>query len=247
MAYVESALKVGRVTRIVVVLFSLHAALSAEDPTEVGPRRAFEARRQFCVDRAQRGFVNRMMHEGENLMGFANSDGSGIWGVPGVCWWHNLFQRSSAYLSLFRPDLPPPSREGAREIVGKIRAGDEVVVVPGFENLNSFSQHYHEFIQSELERWQRRDILVNQAWLPPFFERREADPEVLARRMHELYFYVKEGNVAYQRLHFPGIRGVHSWLVVGMERVADGYFLSVVDSDNPVSVRFFLTSTDGGP
>ena len=141
----------------------------------------------------------------------------------------------------FAPDLPPPSRAEVRDIVKKIIKGDEVVAIPGFENLNGFSQQYHQLIQSELEAWQRGDIF-KLTWLRTLFERSELDPELLARRMHRLYYYVQEGNIAYQRLHLPGVSGVHSWLVVDMKRDAEGYWLSVIDSLTPTSVQVYRYS-----
>jgi hypothetical protein len=56
----------------------------------------------------------------------------------GLCWWHSRFQRNAFYLATYSPDSPRPNESQAKEIIAKIINGDEVVEIPGFENMNSF-------------------------------------------------------------------------------------------------------------
>ena len=175
-----------------------------------------EAALQFCVDRAEPHFVRQSLSERNNLMGFKNSGGLF---KSRVCWWHSLFQRNSAYLALFLPNLPAPSDKEAVELIRDLRRGDRVVVIGGFSHLSDFSTHYRDLIQQELEAWQIEDTFINQKWINGVLSPSTTDPDRLEMMMNELYHYVMDqGHVAFQVRQEPGLIGAHSWLVVGMEK-----------------------------
>lgn len=156
----------------------------------------------------------------------------------GVCWWHSRFQRNAAYLTIYRPDLPKPTEEQAKEIVKDIRFAKGVVTIPGYDNFYDFSRDNYEEIQKRLEGWQRTDGFIMQQWVVGLAGASETSPEKLKKEMDELYEQVSEGDVVYQKLQIKGITA-HAWLVIGMEKTADGYELAVIDSNSPRSTQSY--------
>lgn len=194
---------------------------------------------EFCSDRKSRNYARELLLDNENMLAFTNHGGL-VNG--GVCWWHSRFTRNATYLAIYRPELPRPSAEAAKKIIKAIRKGKQSVVIPGFANLREFSSYnaFAGLIQDELERWQKMDGFVRQAWIRGLAGSTSTTPEKLKSIMDELYNYVEvQGNVAYQKLQLPGVVA-HAWLVVGMEKTHDGYELTVVDSNysNPYVVNY---------
>jgi hypothetical protein len=193
---------------------------------------ALGASESFCLERKDPHFVRRLAFNYKNLLSFANRGGIAR---GGVCWWHSRFQRNALYLTHFSPEKPKPSTIEARDMIARIREGNSVVEIPGFENLYEFSLHFGNEIQKELERWQRHDVL-RFSWMNGLRGGTSASPEELKRQMDELYEEVEsKGNISYQRLQIRGI-AAHSWLVVKMEKLSLGYKLHVVDSVEPSKV-----------
>jgi hypothetical protein len=161
----------------------------------------------------------------------------------GVCWWHSRFQRNAAYLTIYRPDLPRPTREQAKDIIKDIRFARGVVTIPGYENFYDFSRDFYDEIQSRLEGWQRTDGFIMQQWVVGLAGASETSPENLKKKMDELYDQVSQGDVVYQKLQIKGIVA-HAWLVVGMEKTENGYEVAVIDSNSPVRTQTY-TYTEG--
>lgn len=193
----------------------------------------------FCRDRVENGYVQELLKERESRMGFRNHGGL-VNG--GVCWWHSRFQRNAAYLTYYSPDKKRPSLEQAKSLIKDIRRGKKVVEIPGFKNFNEFSMAYAHEIQNRLEGWQRTDGFINQAWLTGLAGTTETTPEKMQENMDELYAQVSQGEVVYQKLQLKGIIA-HAWLVIDMEKTSDGYVLSVVDSNYPVSTNVYTYRT----
>lgn len=168
------------------------------------------------------------MKNSSNLMAFANRGGLAN---GGVCWWHSRFQRNATYLTIYKPAENKPTVSEAEKIVGKIRAGKEIIEIPGFRNFNEFSSSYRSLIQRELEKWQKSDGIVKFNWVIGLSGSNEVTAPELKTMMDELYNYVEvEGNIAYQKLQIKGVTA-HAWLVVNMKQVDNGYDLEILDSN----------------
>lgn len=166
----------------------------------------------------------------DNLMSFRNQ--GGLFNA-GVCWWHSRFQRNILYLSLFRPDLPKPSRHDALRIIRKIREGKNIILIPGFHNFSEFSNTYKKEIIKELAEWQLFDGIILSAWINGLKGNTKEPAPKMKKMMDELYQYVSiNKKVAYQKLQIKGIVA-HAWLVVGMKKNDNGYDLGVIDSNYP--------------
>jgi hypothetical protein len=202
--------------------------------------------KNFC----SRGNVQEKLKESSNRISFNNKGGlfNG-----GVCWWHSRLLRNASYLVYFSPEKEKPHHEtkvqlirfpdpkapkgirvpapgSVRYILNKIKEGKEVVEIPGFSDLNSFSRFYEPEIQDLLNDWQLEDGVVNQSWIVGLKGDSEVEPEELQKRMNELYQRISDGEVVYQKLQLPGIVA-HAWLVMGMIKHSDGYTLKVIDSN----------------
>ena len=165
----------------------------------------------------------------------------------GVCWWHSRWHRNAVYLAYFSPEKDKPefdtkkerkenNGEGlsVKEIIKTIKAGDEVVEIPGYRNLREFTAENYKMIQDTLEGWQKEDGFLNQKWLIGAFKKKKTNPEKLQSKMEKLYKQVEvEGNIVYQMLQMKGI-DAHAWLVVGVDKQDNGYELTVVDSNYPM-------------
>jgi hypothetical protein len=191
---------------------------------------------QFCSDRASIKSVKELTESSYNLMGFAN--GGGI-GNGGVCWWHSRMQRNALYLTIYKPGERKPSKAQAKIIVEKIREGEDVVVIPGFDNFQEFSVEYREIIQRELDKWQKGDGVLRFNWVIGLKGKSEVSADKMKEMMDELYDYVEvKGNIAYEKLQIKGIVA-HAWLVVNMKKVEKGYDLEVLDSNYPIATLFY--------
>jgi hypothetical protein len=182
----------------------------------------------FCRDRANDNYIKKLVTDSDNMMSFRNHGGllNG-----GVCWWHSRFQRNALYLTIFKADLPKPTREEAQEIIKKIRWAKDVVIIPGFSNFKDFTMENESLVQRELEKWQKGDGFVRMSWVKGLEGASEVAPEILKNSMDEIYNEVEVNkNIAYNKLQIPGI-DAHAWLVVGMEKVKTGYLIKVLDSN----------------
>jgi hypothetical protein len=189
---------------------------------------ASQNKAEFCADRENTEYYQKFLLNKENRLSFTNHGGLAN---GGVCWWHSRFTRKAAYLAIYRPELPKPSKEEAYDIVLAIRMGNKVVEVPGYRNLYEFSRDFKDIIQQRLERWQVGDGFMRQQWTVGLWGASQVSADEMRERMDELYEEVVENNdVAYQVLQIKGVVA-HAWLVVDMERTANGYNIQVIDSN----------------
>lgn len=164
----------------------------------------------------------------ENLLSFRNQ--GGFMG-QGVCWWHSMLTRNANYLAVFRPDLPRVNDLEAEKLIRDLTANNQVVEIPGFKNLQEFSEHYRDLFQTILDQWQVVDGVLFLGWLRGISGEVDIPPDELRQSMDDLYQrVVVQGEVTYQRLQIPGIVA-HAWLVIDMLVQDNGYDLVVVDSN----------------
>lgn len=183
---------------------------------------------RFCLDRQDTNFVKDLALDSNNLLTFRNHGGIAN---GGVCWWHSRFQRNALYLTIYKPKLDKPSLDEARELVKKIRAAKDVVVIPGYKNFAEFANANEAIIQRELEKWQKGDGIIRFAWVKGLSGDSEVAPDKMKELMDQIYEEVEVNkNIAYNKLQIPGIDS-HAWLVVHMEKVSGGYNLEILDSN----------------
>ncbi len=190
---------------------------------------------QFCEDRKDPLFVKDQARDVTNLMSFRNRGGivSG-----GVCWWHSRFQRKALYLTYFNPFLAKPDFSSALKIIRKIRNGNEVIEVPGFNNFEEFSKHFANEIQNELEMWQRFES-YRFTWVRGLRGSTIVSSQFMKVLMDELYQETEvAGNISYQKLQMRGV-SAHAWLVLNMKKLSDGYDLEIIDSNKPNMTMFY--------
>lgn len=181
----------------------------------------------FCADRKSSTYGQELLDNRNNQISFTNHGGL-VNG--GTCWWHSRLTRKFAYLAIYRPDLAPPTKKEAARIIRSIRLGN-VEEVPGFSNLYEFSRAFREQVQKRLELWQIGDGFMRQQWTVGLWGSSKTSAKKLQKRMDDLFEYVvEEKNLAYQMLQMKGIIA-HAWLVLDMEKLADGYALKVLDSN----------------
>ncbi len=150
----------------------------------------------------------------------------------GVCWWHSKMQRAALYLAMFRPDLPAPDKDQAIELIEKLKEEKEVVEIPGYNNLREFSSAWAAEFQIVITKWQEEETWAGQ-WTKAIDANfsDKLNPEQLKKRMDDLYFRMKAGEIVFQRLPFYDSIVVHAWIVFDMEPTEQGYRLKVIDSN----------------
>lgn len=191
---------------------------------------------EFCSDRRDPDFVKDLTQSSSNLMSFQNQGGLLN---SGVCWWHSRFQRNALYLTIYKPELDKPTDAEAQQLVKQIKAGNKVIVIPGFKNFSQFSYAHATEIQRELELWQKVDGVVKFAWVRGLRGSAELSPDKLKEQMDKIYEHVEVNhNIAYNKLQIPGIEA-HAWLVIHMEKVRGGYNLEILDSNNQDSTETY--------
>lgn len=204
-----------------IILLTSSLAFAGSLPTSKG---------EFCARYADTTVFQTYVSEESNLMSFKNN--GGIFN-GGVCWWHSRFQRNIFYLSIFRPDLNPPTPTEVRSLIKEIRAGQSVVTIPGFSNFAEFSETYKTEIQAELNAWQLFDGIVWSVWIDGLKGTTRVQPDVLKTMMDTVFQYVEvDRKIAYQKLQIKGITS-HAWLIVGMKKADNGYEIGLIDSNMP--------------
>jgi hypothetical protein len=196
------------------------------------------------------GSLRTKLTQESNRLSFLNSGGLAN---GGVCWWHSRFLRNATYLAYFDPEksipedayvwktVPNPGGKGSRrdrvpapgsikDILQKIKAGRDVVEVPGFANLADFSRHFQDEIQDLLNQWQIEDGFIYQQWVRGLSGSVVVAPEHLAKIMDELHARVSDGEIVYQKLQIEGVTA-HAWLVIGSQKTNSGYRIDVIDSN----------------
>ena len=215
-------------------IFSAFLTVSFLAASTSGAARASD----FCAARTPAALPDELVRlAADPAMRIAVPNQGGI-GNGGVCWWHSRFQRAAWYLARFAPTMPRPTAREARALIRRIAARNEVVEIPGFSDLRRFTSAYRAELQKELNTWQIRDGLLNQAYLRGLSgHARFRDADRMKARMDAVYAAVVDarpkGDVVWLMLQMRGIVS-HASLVSTMSAEADGgYVLAVVDSNHP--------------
>ena len=196
---------------------------------------------EYCQNIKNPFYFQTIASERDNRLSFINEGGAFD---IGVCWWHSRFSRSALYLTIFRPELPRPNERKAKELIRQIKERKQIVMIPGYHSLYDFSDDWQQLIQNSLESWQISNTLIFK-WIAGLTGITENTPENMKERMDQLYQLVRRGEVVYQKLQLPGI-SAHAWLVIGMQPIAEGYKLSVVDSNySSVKTLYYINGDVG--
>ena len=157
----------------------------------------------------------------------------------GVCWWHSRLQRSSAYLADFKPDLPKPTQEQVKLIIRQLKAMSKIVIIPGFADFYSFTKAYESEVQNVLEIWQREDGFFNQQWVRGISGKYELPAPEMKIRMDTLHEqFLKSPHPIWIMAQIKGVES-HSFLVLAMNPIENGYDLEVIDSNVPGQRKLF--------
>lgn len=155
----------------------------------------------------------------------------------GVCWWHSRLQRSSIYLTRFAPNAPKPNASQLRQILLGLKNMNQVVVIPGYENFNSFTQENQRAVQALLDQWQREDGFLNFEWMRGLSGKSSLPPQEMEAQMQRMYrFYLQSPVPVWVMAQMKGIIA-HSFLIRHMEAVPNGFELEVIDSNKPKELR----------
>lgn len=209
---------------------------------QVAPR----SKKELCALAKDLGNFQRMLKTQTNRV---YSDNMGGLGSKGVCWWNSRFERKAAYLTFYRPDLPKPSKEKGRYLIGLIRAGKFIVEIPGYENLSEFTKDFAEDFQDSMNHWQISDGIFGGGFVNGLVGSTETRPESFKKIMDETYENViSQKKIAFHILQMPGL-DAHAWLVLGMRKTDDGYQMQVADSNDTsvtslVNYRYGMTQLD---
>ena len=203
-------------------------------PNPLGRELAPTDKATFCkrVDDPQ--IVAKLANEPTNLTGF---DGQGgIFNLSGDCWWHSRLQRSALYLTVFRPDLPPPTNdEEVHEIFKNIQRNRKVVEIPGYKNWQQFSAAWMHQLQNYLNLWVWSDSLIRQAWVNGLMNRANPTDEKASDRLRKLIQEIEEEVVEQKQVAFVKLPMdfpvAHAWLIYNMVKTDTGYDLWVIDSN----------------
>ena len=187
-----------------------------------------ETPREFCGADPRKELKT---HYGSR-MEFKNS--GGLFDL-GTCWWHSRLQRNSAYLAIYRPELPRASESEYTALVRDLIRGDRVVEIPGYTNLFDFSLDQKTMIQSLLNEWQLTDGFIWQRWIDGLNSSARTTPEELRLALDTIYARVEHENlVQFVKVKFRGIQfQTHALLIIGMSKIKNGYHLNVIDSNHP--------------
>ncbi|MEN0059939.1 MAG: hypothetical protein AAGB31_13955 [Bdellovibrio sp.] len=215
---------------ILVSLLTLSAPVIAQQNTSV---KAATSKAEFCEKSKDLTYFKSLLYNSENHISFGNHGGLAD---GGVCWWHSMLLRSATYLTVYRPELPKPSSSEVEQILSWITAARGIVEIPGYKNFSEFTRANYQLVQRYLEQGQIMDGGFGFGWVRGLSGDYEVAPSKLKEMMDETYALMKESKrVVYQKLQIQGIVS-HAWLLVDMEQNADGYLLSVVDSNYSGSV-----------
>lgn len=219
------------------ILLSVCIAGGAAHAVELPPA---HSRDEFCSKNSDPNYFKSLALDPQNTMGFTNP-AAGI-GNGGLCWWHSQLQRSSLFLSVYRPDLPKPTDpEEIKHLFEAIMKEEAVVEVPGYSNFNDFTAAWQDTLIQLLADWQISQGVVGFGWIDGVGADSESASS-LKSAMDDLYDRVEnKKEIAYEVLKMPGLVA-HAWLVVDMRKTdGGGYELSVLDSNTTSMNRYDYT------
>jgi hypothetical protein len=190
--------------------------------------KAATSRAEFCKQAENPDYFKSLFYSRSNQLSFTN--GGGLLN-GGVCWWHSMLTRTVQYLTVYKPELPKPDRTQANKIIGWLVSSQGVVEIPGYRNFSEFSYDHADLIQAALEGWQIVDGSIGLGFLRGLMGSHQVDSQKLSSMMDDTYKLVNgKKRVAYQKLQVEGVTA-HAWLVIDMNKTANGYTLDVVDSN----------------
>lgn len=202
---------------------------------------SFTAFADFCT-RSQSDMKN-FLSEKSSRIAFKNGGGL-ING--GVCWWHNRLQRSSAYLVQYRPQENKPTAPELQKIYSSLRLMNQVVVIPGYSDFESFSSDHKAGLQALLNDWQKKDGFFNFEWMRGISGRSMLPPGEMKLRMDDIYKHYKNSPTPlWVMAQIKGLTS-HSLLVLNMVYRDSGYDLTVIDSNHPqdlVNIEYYHGDT----
>ncbi len=207
-----------------------------------------KSKTSFCGPHQEKVGLLNILRTPANLLPMKNT--GGMFGLKtGVCWWHSRLQRRFTYLAHFRPDLPKSSLSGVKKILRKIKRGKEVVIIPGYKNLEEFGKANGKWIQKSLNAWMAGDSLIRQTWIKGLVKKKIKTEEQLQAYLEEIYKEFKSNKgLLVQILNFKGV-SAHAWIILNMTKNSDGKFeLEVLDSNKPQApVKFTPDSITMNP
>lgn len=154
----------------------------------------------------------------------------------GVCWWHNRLQRSSAYLVQYRPEENKPTAPELQKIYSSLRMMNEVVIIPGYSDFESFSTDHKDGLQALLNDWQKRDGFFNFQWIRGISGRYSLPAGEMKIRMDDVYNHYKNSpSPLWIMAQIKGITS-HSLLILNMSYRETGYDMTVIDSNHPLDL-----------
>jgi hypothetical protein len=164
----------------------------------------------------------------------------------GVCWWHNRLQRSSAYLVQYRPQENKPTEPELQKIYSSLRLMDQVVIIPGYSDFESFSSDHRVGLQNLLNEWQKRDGFFNFEWIRGISGRFSLPAGDMKLRMDDIYNHYKNSPTPLWIM--AQIKGLtsHSLLILTMTYRESGYDMIVIDSNHPqdlVNIEYYHGDT----
>ncbi len=194
---------------------------------QTSKNKASQTKEEFCKNMKEPDYFKNLILEQKNRLSFRNA--GGIFN-GGVCWWHSLLNQRQTYLTVYKPELPKPSKEQVLEIFSKYFWGNSVAEIPGYENFYDFSLDWHKLLQKKLNDWQISDGILG-SWINGLTGSSKVSAKELKTRMNKLSKEVNEKNrIVWQKLQFPGVTA-HAWLVVKMNKTNSGYRFTVLDSN----------------
>jgi hypothetical protein len=168
-----------------------------------------------------------------NRLGFDNPAGKLD---MGVCWWDSMFQRSAVYLTVFRPDLPRGTFSETSRLIHEIIKMQNVVEIPGYSDLLSFSTDYSTEISRQLSDWQLEDGFIKQSWILDLLLGNDTTrASVLGQKMDQIYTEFSQNSfIPFVRLKLGRVVS-HALLIIDIAPLsgARGYQMQVIDSNLP--------------
>lgn len=151
----------------------------------------------------------------------------------GVCWWHSRLQRSSTYLVTYEPAALPPTRPELLKILTDLRDMNKTVVIPGYENFETFTHDFQNDVQAMLNGWQKIDGFYNFEWLRGISGRSSLPAGEMVNQMKSVYTHYKNSPAPLWIM--AQIKGIssHSLLILRMKEISQGYEMQVIDSNHP--------------
>lgn len=184
--------------------------------------------KELCENGQRKFAINQLLANKDNRMGFVNE--GGLFG-KGTCWWHSSLTRAAAYLAYYDPTARKPTQSEARDIIEKLSQMNEVVRIPGYQNWNHFSGAHQLLIQDKLNSWQKSEAL-NFGWVRGTHGSAGNNARDMRQQMDALYNEVRlHGRPVYQMLQMTGYVA-HAWIVLDVEKTAQGYHFYVTDSNH---------------